>query len=157
MGMPGQASLAAAAMQHVLNVETLLREILHETRRSREGDQARFHFEVPFAGNIAEGTSTTIRHTTAIAEGFYFRLERVMAIAPEGSKLQVFKHNTDPSNLIEVVANIQEYTDLSAGLTVEGPAELKCVVTGAKKEGPVFIVLSGQLFFKRSTDVRARV
>lgn len=153
MAAMGATGAARFAMEIATRIENTLALILTELREIRQTEQGRKHFEVDFGssidGTVEGGKERTIHKRNVIPQGFEFRPERVVATAPKGCKLRIFKHNTDPSNLIEVVANIQEYADMTAGLTIEGTATLIAVVSGAEAEGPISVVMSGQLIVKR--------
>jgi hypothetical protein len=98
-----------------------------------------------YGGTAKAGTTLVLQPTEPIPQGYKFLPEHISAMAPPKSKLQLFENRIDASTLLEVVANIQEYANFTAGLIVEGPNVIVAVILTPETEGSVSIRVSGQL------------
>lgn len=147
MGMMDKigGSGAAVAMQMGIDALTFLKDIRDDIRLMRENEQGKRHFELVFAGEAVNGTAIVFKPSEGIPQGFKFIPEHITATAPVAAKLQLYENRVDPGNLVEVVANIQEYANFTAGLIIEGPTELIARISGHTATGQVTIRVSGQL------------
>lgn len=154
---PGSGALAQMAIDHSLSILDELRGIHAELKAMREFELGKRHFELLYGGEVTEVSpgvfSATEQPTEPIPQGYVFIPERIMAQAPEGSKLALFRNAVGISNFIEVVANIQEYANVTGGLIVEGPSTIIAQITGAKKAGAFAISVSGSLVRKTPSNV----
>lgn len=147
MGNPSKVGTGAGmalALQHVSKVTQLLEETVNELKKARQFQEGRRHFELKIGGTVTNGVTLQLE-AEAIPQGFEFIPERIMAQAQSGCKLQLFENTTAINNFLEVVTNIQEYSNSVFGLIVEGPSNLIAVISGATASGPVSITISGQL------------
>lgn len=133
------------AMQIQESIEAKLEKMEAELRSLREFTINRKHFELPVGGQAGIG-ETRVEFPEPLPQGFVFTAQRLVATAPEKSKLQIFRDSIVPRNLIEVAANVQEYADGILGpLVIEGGARLFAVISGAAVAGSFSVVLSGEL------------
>lgn len=87
-----------------------------------------------------------------IAQGYIFIPQRIAVTAPEGTRLEIYSNNESAANFLEVITNVQVYSEAILGPWVLfGPGRLVFVATKAKAEGSVTLTISGQLV-KRLPD-----
>jgi hypothetical protein len=141
----GVGALGSMALDHALDILNVLKDIRQELRWLREQEQGKRHFELLYGGTAKAGTTLVLQPTEPIPQGYKFLPEHISAMAPPKSKLQLFENRIDASTLLEVVANIQEYANFTAGLIVEGPNVIVAVILTPETEGSVSIRVSGQL------------
>jgi hypothetical protein len=81
-----------------------------------------------------------------IRDGFIFIARGLRAMAPAGSKLQLYEQSKSPSNFREVVTSVQEFSGEMPGTCVfEGPTRVVAVILGATEAGQAVVRLEGDL------------
>lgn len=87
-----------------------------------------------------------------IPAGYVFIAQRIAVQAPEGTRLQLYSNTVSNANFLEVIANVQEYSEGIIGpWQLFGTALIVCKFTKAKKAGSATVTISGMLIPREPT------
>lgn len=157
----GKQTLAmGVAMAKADEIVGLLQGIMYDLHTLREFAVNKKHFSLLAGGQCPSGGLNEFLFSggfeASVPQGYVFTGQRLIATAPAGAKLQIFRDRVTPDNLLEVAANVQEYADGILGpMVVEGPANLIVVLSGTTAAGNCSIALSGELVEKVKQSPKA--
>jgi hypothetical protein len=148
--MTNGSSLALAAGA-AAQVDKRLAAIEHLLTRHLAFVEGKNYFELEWSVAVAK-EETSKAWSEQIPQGYIFLPQRLAIQAPEGSRLQLFTNNESAANFVEVVSNVQEYSEGILGPWVTfGPARILAVITKAKVAGTATLTLSGNLILREPT------
>lgn len=143
MNSGGGVQMAAAAAQRI---DVLLTETNKHLKRLADIASGKYYFELEGSVNLAAEENSGTLTLPMIPQGYVFIPQRIAVQAPKGSRLQLFSNSVSAANFLEVIANVQEYSEGILGpWQVYGPCVILAKFTKAEAATAATVVLSGML------------
>jgi hypothetical protein len=104
-----------------------------------------YHHESIGVGEVTNAEATEMpRH--GAKQGMRFIVRRIAVTAPKGTKLRLYLNQIAPSNFLEVITNVQEFSGEAPGnLWISQDKGIIPVAVGAEAVGQVMVRLEGDL------------